>query len=254
MRYHSLVAPATKQSILRIPSWAGIKGLYHGFTTRRSGTGRLVGNALRDHLGLNRHRPVLLNQVHGNRIVAVQGARDRARIRQADGAATPLPRTLLTIRTADCLPILAIDPGKGVLGAAHAGWRGISLRIPTQLVRILVSRFDCRPSDILIGLGPAIKACCYRVGEDVRKVFVSRGTPSDSSIFFPGPDGQLRLDLKSAAIRQLRDAGVPPGNLASVDLCTACRSDLLFSRRREGPGPDRMHAFITREETRLPLV
>ena len=246
--------PATKPSILRIPSWAGVTGLYHGFTTRRSGTGRLEGKSLRDHLGLKGHRPVLLNQVHGNRIVAVRRAQDRTRIRDADGAATTLPCTLLTIRTADCLPLLAIDPGRGVLGAAHAGWRGISLGIPIQLVRILVSRFDCRPSDILIGLGPSIKACCYRVGEDVRKVFVSRGTPCDSSIFFPGPDRHLRLDLKSAAIRQLRDAGVPPGNLASVDLCTACRSDLLFSRRREGPGPDRMHAFITREEPRQPLV
>jgi len=247
------MAPDATPSILRIPSWEEVKGLYHGFTTRRSGTSRLEGTALRDRLGLKGHRPVLLNQVHGDQIIAVRRGLDRTPVRDGDGAVTILSRTLLTIRTADCLPLLAIDPGRGALGAAHAGWRGISLRIPIQLVQTLVSRFDCRPSDILIGLGPAIKDCCYRVGEDVRKVFVSRGAPSDSTIFFPGTDGRLRLDLKSAAIRQLGDAGVPPGNVSSVDLCTACRPDLLFSRRREGPGPDRMHAFITRDESRQPL-
>ncbi|MBI4161250.1 MAG: laccase domain-containing protein, partial [Acidobacteria bacterium] len=128
--------------------------------------------------------------------------------------------------------------------AAHAGWRGVSLGIPADLVREMAQGFGCPPDRLLVGIGPAVGPCCYEVGPELRAVFRRRGRDPEAGDFRPGPDGRLRLDLVGAVRRQLREEGVPPGNVEAVGLCTACRPDLLFSRRRDGPGQDRLHAFI----------
>jgi copper oxidase (laccase) domain-containing protein len=108
----------------------------------------------------------------------------------------------------------------------------------------MADTFRCRPRDLRVGVGPAVGPCCYTVGDEVRRAFADHGRDIDGGDFLRGSDGRLRLNLPAAVIRQLLGAGIPAGNIETISLCTACRSDLLFSRRRDGPTPDRMHAFI----------
>jgi YfiH family protein len=230
--------------VLQVDILGGVDGLRHGFTTRRCEAGSLPGPDLFVRLGLPGYRPVLLRQVHGDRVVRIGDGVTAEVPEPADGAVTSLARTALTIRTADCVAILAADPVRHVIGAAHAGWRGISLGIPAKVVRAMTEACGCRAADLLVGVGPAIGPCCYSVGKEVRDTFAARGRDTDSEDFRDGPDGRLRLDLHSAVHRQLRAAGIAADSIETIGLCTSCRPDLLFSYRRDGPGPDRMHAFI----------
>jgi hypothetical protein len=128
--------------------------------------------------------------------------------------------------------------------------------------------FGTRPADIVAAIGPAIGQCCYEVGPEVAQAFLAQfpsaaqwfDGPFDRlalgeepnflpwlSMVPPGheaPPERVRLDLRAANRWQLIDAGVPPRNIAVTTLCTACRTDLLFSYRREGPQTGRHMAVI----------
>ncbi|MEE8184509.1 MAG: peptidoglycan editing factor PgeF [Acidobacteriota bacterium] len=233
--------------LLTLPILRRVPGLRHGFTTRLSGTGRLEGEALARRIGLGRFPPVPLTQVHGDQIVVVREKSPRSPQTEADAVATDLRRTLLLIRTADCVPILLVDPDHGAIAACHAGWRGISLGIARIGVETLVREFRSAPARILAGIGPAIGECCYQVGEEVRESFHSNGQEPAEGEFLEDRDGRLRLNLRLAVVRQLRQAGVPGDRIQSLGLCTACHPDWFYSRRRDGAGPDRLHAFLAWE-------
>ncbi|MEE8111432.1 MAG: polyphenol oxidase family protein, partial [Acidobacteriota bacterium] len=183
----------------------------------------------------------------GDQIVVVREKPPRSPQTEADAVATDLRRTLLLIRTADCVPILLVDPDHGAIAACHAGWRGISLGIARIGVETLVREFRSAPARILAGIGPAIGECCYQVGEEVRESFHSNGQEPAEGEFLEDRDGRLRLNLRLAVVRQLRQAGVPGDRIQSLGLCTACHPDWFYSRRRDGAGPDRLHAFLAWE-------
>src|SRR5208283_781359 len=82
---------------------------------------------------------------------------------RADAIITTTPGIYPAIKTADCLPILLLDPVRQIAGAIHAGWRGTVLRISRKVVQMMKSRFGTNPADLVAGLGPAIGPCCYEV-------------------------------------------------------------------------------------------
>jgi copper oxidase (laccase) domain-containing protein len=115
--------------------------------------------------------------------------------------------------------------------------------------------FGTRPRDLLGAIGPSIRACCYEVGEEVQEKFLSRFDQGER--FFrkmprPAPTiaerypkaPALHLDLVAVARAQLESAGVAPAHIEVADFCTACRTDLFFSHRKEGSGTGRMMALI----------
>src|SRR5262245_9745330 len=117
-----------------------------------------------------------LHQVHGAAAVVRlknaghteqgEGNHDEADIILTDDAARAI-----TIRVADCLPILIVDRRTRAIAAAHAGWRGLAADVPKVAVERLAGEFGSRPTDLLVAIGPSIGACCYEVGEDVRARF-----------------------------------------------------------------------------------
>jgi hypothetical protein len=219
-----------------VPALEAVHGLVHGFEqasgsweTREAFRLRVAG-ALRVS-----GRLLLLKQVHGAVVVKApwEGTPE------ADAATADAPGLLLGIQTADCLPLLLVDPGRRVVAAAHAGWRGTVAGVAGRTVAAMVE-LGCAPSALLAALGPAIGQCCYEVGEEVQHAFGPEGV----SWFRPGSRGRPHLDLRQANVRQLVVAGVSPQAIHHVDECTACHPDLYHSFRREGPGGGRMLSYI----------
>jgi YfiH family protein len=208
---------------------------------------------------------VTLRQLHSDLIHRVDGPPKAAL--QGDGLITDVPGLLLSIQTADCLPIFLVDPKHRAVGALHAGWRGTLARIAEKGVGLMWQHFGSRARDLVAAIGPGIHACCYEVGREVRERFESQFAYAgelfpevqDSDpvrekyplLFLtaraPGHSQlppRIFLDLVKANVRQLKDAGLRPGNIHASPLCTACRPDLLFSHRAEGGKTGRMLGVV----------
>jgi YfiH family protein len=156
------------------------------------------------------------------------------------------PGVALTIRSADCVPILLADPVSGVAGAAHAGWRGTAAAVVSRLVERLSDEWGCPRSRLVALLGPAIGPCCYDVREDVASAFRERFP--DQGGFLRRVEGEgaprQRLDLVGANTLLLRKAGLAEESVMEAGLCTACRRDLFPSYRAEGESAGRFWSVI----------
>jgi YfiH family protein len=207
-----------------------------------------------------------LRQIHSAlaRVVASPSARPLA----GDAVITQTPNLLLAIQSADCVPVLLVDTKRRVVGGVHAGWRGTLARVVQKTLGRMRFEFGTRPADVLAALGPAIGGCCYEVGSEVAQAFLGqfvhaaewfdgpfeRLCVSESPDFLPWltmmppghapPPERVQLDLRVANRWQLMDAGVRAGNIAVSPHCTACRTDLFFSYRREGAHTGRMLAAV----------
>jgi hypothetical protein len=222
----------------RIPALAALPGLEHGFERRNGPAGAEGRDATRARVSAalgDQGELLLLSQVHG---CGVRTAPWSGRP-EADAATLKRPGFLLGIETADCLPLLLVDPACRVAGAAHAGWRGTAAGIAGHVVRAMLEA-GADASRILAAIGPGIGACCYAVGPELREAF---GTAA-ADLFAPGPRGGQHLDLREANRRQLIAAGLAAGSVFHVDECTACRPEDYHSYRRDGPGSGRMLSWI----------
>jgi hypothetical protein len=187
---------------------------------------------------------------------------------EGDALLTDQPGLLLSVRTADCLPVLLVDPRQRAVAVVHAGWRGALARIVEKAVGEMRRLFGSQPEDLLAALGPSIRVCCYEVGQEVVDAF--RGCFAHDEKFFrrdPAASGPARaaaaplsslslhppghaaapaarLDLVAVAEEQLVCAGLRAANIQTVPFCTACRTDLFFSHRKEGSLTGRMLAVI----------
>jgi YfiH family protein len=182
-----------------------------------------------------------------------------------DGLLTQTPGMLLGVGTADCLPIMLVDVKNRAVGIFHAGWRGTVKRIVEKGVGEMGRNFGTLPDDVKAAIGPGIHGCCYEVGTEVRDQFASQFAyaaelfreSKDSDpirkkyplLFLSArPPGhsdlpkKIFLDLVEANRRQLLDVGVPAKSIGASPLCTSCRTDLLFSHRKENGVTGRMLA------------
>ncbi|HYL83511.1 MAG TPA: peptidoglycan editing factor PgeF [Candidatus Angelobacter sp.] len=269
--------------ILQAAAFARIPWLVHGFSTRPGGVSDLDGEKVlnlgfaewdtRENVSENRRRfqsalaaedstLVALKQIHSDVVQCFEASPNHPC--RGDASATNRAGLLLGVHTADCVPILMVDPKKRAVAAVHAGWRGTLQRIVTKAIGKMSMQFGTKPSDLLAAIGPAIGGCCYEVGTEVAIEFHSQF--SNASEWFdelrtgdepnplqwlnmapPGhqpPPKNVLLDLRKANREKLLEAGLREQNIFSSDLCTACRRDLLFSYRKEGPRTGRLMAVI----------
>lgn len=269
--------------ILQADALARLPWLVHGFSTRGGGVSKLDGKRVlnlgftewdsRENVKENRRKlqeavgaeemklaPVL--QFHSDSIVVFERA-PSAPVR-ADGSITQKNGLLLAIQTADCVPILLVDPEHRAIAAVHAGWRGTLARIVEKAVGRMQMEFKTQPEELLAAVGPAIGGCCYEVGTEVAAAF--SGQFANAAEFFddlrtgdepnplqwlnmmpPGhqpPPKKVLLDLRKANRAQLVAGGLAEKNIFVSELCTACRRDLLFSYRKEGAQSGRMMAVV----------
>jgi polyphenol oxidase len=171
-----------------------------------------------------------LKQVHGNTI-QVLGSRLEGDPRpDGDGMVTAIPGIALCIFTADCVPVLLVDSEAKVIGAAHAGWRGILAGIAGTVVEAMV-RQGARREAIRVLLGPSIGACCYEVDAELADRFDRELRSAHAHIRSSGHAGKACLDLRGMAADELALAGLARDEIRQIGPCTRCASDNYFSRR-----------------------
>jgi purine-nucleoside/S-methyl-5'-thioadenosine phosphorylase / adenosine deaminase len=269
--------------ILQASALTKIPWLTHGFSTRLGGVSDLgsekvlnlgfaewdakqnvLENRRRFQSALDADGLTLfgLSQIHSD-VVHIFEAAPAAPCR-GDASTTNHPGLLLAVQTADCVPILLVDPKNRAVAAVHAGWRGTLQRITTKAIGKMQMQFGTKPPDVLAAIGPSIGGCCYEVGTEVASQF--RSQFSNASEWFdelrtgdepnplqwlnrkpPGhqpPPKNVLLDLRKANRAQLLEAGVLAQNIFVSDLCTACRGDLLFSHRKEAGMAGRLMSVI----------
>jgi YfiH family protein len=229
-------------------------GFRHAFSTRGGGVSPLPADALslgnfrqdeRANVVENRRRflaalglpdwpLVTARQIHSAEIRAVRDEADaRAEATECDALTADLPRTLLGVQTADCLPVLIADGRTRAFAAVHAGWRGTLAGILARTIERMQLNYDSRPDDLHLAFGPAAAACCFEVGPEVIAAFGERYSYIDDLISARQPHGKANLDINLANERQAIDAGVRPDHIYRSGLCTICRPELFFSYRRE---------------------
>lgn len=182
-------------------------------------------------VGADPRRLVEAQQVHGAR-AAVVGPGDAGRIVPGvDALLTASPEIWLAVHTADCVPVLILDPRPPAAAVVHAGWRGVAARAVPEAVARLEDGLRCDPAQCLAALGPAIGGCCYEVDSPVADAMGA--APWWSRAARPGSPGKWHLDLRAAIRAQLIVAGVPADHIEVTPGCTRCGPDLYFSYRRE---------------------
>lgn len=178
----------------------------------------------RDATGWPPERHASLDQVHGATIVEAYRA---GSLGKGDALTTSQGGLFITVRTADCLPLLMADIRQRKVAAVHAGWKGTVARIAVKAVEAM--RSD--PADVWVAIGPGIRQCCFEVGEEVAREF--------------GIAGRACVDLFAINLQQLKDIGIPTEQIALDAPCTKCNPDEFHSFRRDKQDAGRMHSAIS---------
>jgi YfiH family protein len=206
-------------NVFRDESLDRLPWLKHGFGTRLS-VGWPAGPEL-----------AAAKQIHSDRVLLVESPGPQG---EGDALVSNQPGIGLTIRTADCLPVLIADPRHRAVAAIHAGWRGVVSEIAPKAVQAMHAQFGSAPEDLVVAIGPGIGKCCFEVGPEVAVQF--------------GLSGRTKVDLVETMRRQLGRNGVSPGQISTRGYCTVCNSELFESYRRDREVAGRMTAMIMLEE------
>jgi YfiH family protein len=289
--------------VVRIAEWDKFPWLRAGFSTRQGdgSTAYSFGEVAEQNLGWtseddpkvvaeNRRRflaavagksktdLVTMRQFHSGMVRLVSGdaselaTKDGKAVLRGDGLLTRQSGVLLGVQTADCVPVLIADTKTHAVAAFHAGWRGTLARIVERGIGTMQMEFGSKPKNLVAAIGPAIRPCCFAVGEEVRfdfesqfayspklftevydsdpvrekypLLFMTARAPGHSNI---GP--QIHLDLQEANRRQLLDAGLKPKSITVVEECTSCARvkggrRKYFSHRAESGFTGRMLSVI----------
>ncbi|MBF0515864.1 MAG: polyphenol oxidase family protein [Nitrospirae bacterium] len=161
--------------------------------------------------------------------------------RIGDAVVTDRQDILAGVRTADCVPILLYDAALGIAGAVHAGWRGTAQGILKAAIETFITGFKSKPENILIAIGPAIRGCCYVVGEEVVEAVTSVTGAGDYTTI---KNGAPYIDLVRANSAQALSLAIKPANIWTSGSCTACDSAHFNSFRKEGTIRGSQGAFI----------
>jgi YfiH family protein len=221
----------------------------HGFFTRRGGASsgifqglncgpgssdqsdcvRLNRDRVADAMGVAPHALVTVHQVHSADVVTINAPPPQGDARpRADALVTATPGLALAILTADCQPVLFADPQAGVIGAAHAGWRG-ALSGVLEATLDAMEGLGARRDRVQAVIGPCISQRAYEVGPEFLDSFLAEDS-GHSRFFANGVDGRYQFDLVGFGLTRLRAAGV--GQASWTGHCTYSDPALFYSYRR----------------------
>jgi polyphenol oxidase len=223
---------------ITVPHLLDAGGAGHFFGTRAQRLAPLVGEVSvwtpEEAEAAAALRVVAVKQVHGTDALVLDRPVDVGERYEGgwDALVTDQPGVLLTIRTADCVPVLLHDPEHRVVAAIHAGWRGAVAGILPRTVDLMAERFGTLPGKLRVAIGPSAGACCYEVDEPVLE-HVRRYAWWKDVVRETGPN-RAKLNLRALVERQAVAAGLDARAVAHVSLCTICHATLFHSYRRDG--------------------
>ncbi len=234
--------------MLEILTADALSPLRHGFFTRKGGASSGIFSGLNcgpgstdlsDAVAINRTRVahalgaqpehlITLHQVHSADVLHVQTAPTSGPPPKGDAMVTATPGIVLGILTADCQPVLFADPAAGVIGAAHAGWRGALTGVLEATIDGM-ERLGAHRRTICAVIGPTISQPAYEVGPEFVASFVAHD-PANRRFFAPGKDDRSMFDLPGYSLNRLRAAGIAQAEWTGH--CTFHDEDRFFSFRR----------------------
>jgi len=234
--------------------------LRHGFSTRRGGADKgplnlhnTVGydperanenrGRLLCALGLKNTTLVSLNQIHSDRVCVVEATDENY---EGDALVTNMENAALAIKTADCFPILIVDPVHRAVGSVHSGWRGTLARVLPCAIEEMRRRFQSDPACLMAALGPAIRECCFEVDKDVAQLFNEAYPGKSAARSGSAAYGKYLVNLAAVLKEQLTQSGIPSENQYDIGMCTCCNTREFFSWRAEGASAGRMMAVIAK--------
>ena len=203
------------QGVLRAPALSDIPHLVHGFGTR-------------DATGWPPLPAATVRQVHSTRVITADGFGTYG---EADALVTNGIGFVLSVRTADCVPILIADPAHHAVAAVHAGWRGTVAQILPKTLIQMTTRFGTVARETVVAIGPAIGECCFEVGPEV-------------AVQFGHAAEKTHVDLVGANRQQAIESGVPADRIFVAGRCTRCEATLFHSFRRDKEQSGRMVSAI----------
>ena len=214
--------------------------LFVGFSDKSEGNMKPTGSSFLDKkifdnrdkflrkLGIDKNLLVALNQVHGNKVLAVRTKEKGKLTLVADGFLTREKKLYLSIRAADCLPVYLFDPISKTIGIVHCGWRSISMGIIANVLTLARKELDLDISSTIVGIGPGICVNHFEVKENVAEKFENY---PESVV---RKNGKIFINLKAVAKRQLIESGVKEENIEVNPICTF-EDKNYFSYRRDKP-------------------
>jgi YfiH family protein len=246
-------------------AFESLPGLCHGFSTRHGGVSSLdrcslnLGNTPWDSperiqenrlrflsaLRLEKARLTTLRQVHSNRVHIIEDISGQWNQSEGDALATRVENVALAVQVADCLPVLVADPVHNAVAAVHSGWRGTLSGVLPRTIQEMQRAFESDPAQLLVAIGPGIRACCYEVGIEVAERFEREYPGRGIAKTANARAGKYLLDLGRALDIQLNLAGICLENRHDLGACTRCNTNEFFSHRAEGTAAGRMMALIS---------
>jgi polyphenol oxidase len=198
-------------------------GIVHGYSTRTESREQFF-----KELGISSDDVVQGEQVHGIRVAVINDDAKEKILPGIDGLISKkLP---IGVTFADCVPILAVDPKAGIIGTAHAGWKGTLARIARELT-IAMKKAGADINNTYISIGPSIGMCCYNVHEDRAKTF--QKSFGENEKIAKKIQGTWYLDIGYANYQTLLEGGIPKDHIDVSTLCTSCRNSEFHSFRRD---------------------
>ncbi|MEK5133973.1 peptidoglycan editing factor PgeF [Bacillus sp. FSL W8-0645] len=193
---------------------------------------------------------VFADQTHEDRIKKVtkeQRGRGSLHYHEAlpgtDGLYTSEPNIMLALCFADCVPLYFLALQHGLIGTAHAGWKGTVKQIGAKMIDLWVNQEGAKTDQIQVVIGPSIGSCCYIV-DDVVLNQVKQLPFLTEDVYSEISQGQYKLDLKTLNKNVLLHAGMKEENIHVSSMCTSCNDQLFFSHRRDQGKTGRMMSFV----------
>lgn len=215
--------------------------LIYGFSEKSDGSMRLGDNKKIFALNLERRKKyfakknIFLSQitqaslVHRDKIKKITKKDASKIIPSTDGLISSEKNLFLTLTGADCFPIYFFDPDKKAIGVAHAGWKGVVKNITGKVINKMLKAFESNPRNILIGIGPGIRACHFEIKKENIHFFKKYHEHVLKR------KGKIFVDLPGIIKKQLLMAGVNNNNIEDSKKCTFCLKNKYFSYRRDKP-------------------
>lgn len=221
----------------------------HGFFTRSNGvsTGIYAGRncglgsddlrahvvenrgRVADDLGVKRHNLLTVHQIHSAIVHPVSHIWEPETAPQADAMVTDCPGIGLGILTADCTPVLFADEQAGIIGAAHAGWKGALGGILEATIDAMIALGAAR-NHISVSVGPCISQANYEVGREFEETFIAKAPDHKSYFIDSAREGYRHFNLTGFTTDRLKEQGL--ANVETIAQCTYANSDQFFSYRR----------------------